>query len=56
MSLAQLFTVQAVFPASIRECNGKGLCVAQKGQSIQVPCEALISFELQQPASLPTPY
>ena len=30
--------------------------VAQKGQSIQVPSETLISFRLQQPASLPAPY
>ena len=30
--------------------------VAQKGKSIQVPSETLISFSLQQPASLPAPY
>jgi hypothetical protein len=30
--------------------------VAQKGQSIEVPSETLVSFRLQQPASLPAPY
>jgi hypothetical protein len=30
--------------------------VAQKGQSVEVPSETLISFRLQQPASLPAPY
>jgi hypothetical protein len=30
--------------------------VVQKGKSVQVPSETLISFELQQPASLPAPY
>ncbi|QNI33179.1 hypothetical protein H7849_04200 [Alloacidobacterium dinghuense] len=30
--------------------------IAQKGQSIKVPSETLISFRLQQPASLPAPY
>jgi hypothetical protein len=30
--------------------------VAQKGESIQVPSETLISFRLEQPASLPAPY
>lgn len=30
--------------------------VVQKGKSVQVASETLISFELQQPASLPAPY
>jgi hypothetical protein len=42
--------------AAIGATAGAVGSVAQKGQSIQVPSETLISFRLQQPASLPAPY
>jgi hypothetical protein len=42
--------------AAIGATAGAVGSVVQKGQSIQVPSETLISFELQQPASLPAPY
>ena len=42
--------------AAIGATAGAVGSVAQKGQSIQVPSETLISFQLQQPASLPAPY
>jgi hypothetical protein len=42
--------------AAIGATAGAVGSVAQKGQSIQVPSETLISFTLQQPASLPAPY
>src|ERR1700746_1292434 len=42
--------------AAIGATAGAVGSVAQKGQSIQVPSETLLSFQLQQPASLPAPY
>jgi len=41
--------------AAIGATAGAVGSVAQKGQSIKVPSETLISFRLQQPASLPAP-
>lgn len=42
--------------AAIGATAGAVGSVAQKGQSIQVPSETLISFRLAQPASFPAPY
>jgi len=42
--------------AAIGATAGAVGSVVQKGQSIKVPNETLISFHLQQPASLPAPY
>lgn len=42
--------------AAIGATAGAVGSVAQKGQSIQVASETLLSFNLQQPASLPAPY
>lgn len=42
--------------AAIGATAGAVGSVVQKGQSIKVPSETLISFRLQQPASLPAPY
>jgi hypothetical protein len=42
--------------AAIGATAGAVGSVAQKGQSVEVPSETLISFRLQQPASLPAPY
>lgn len=42
--------------AAIGATAGAVGSIAQKGQAVQIPSETLISFRLEQPASLPAPY